>query len=62
MPEPKEIPVYTVFYTNDNGNLVRKEYIGNDHEDALIQATAEDNCVDVLLIFIGSVPDAIWQG
>lgn len=61
MAEPKEIPVYTVFYETQEGPLVRKEYIGNDHEDALKQAIAEDDCFDVKLIFIGSVPEAIWQ-
>ena len=61
-PEPKETPIYTVFWENYVNELVRREYIGNDHEDVLKQALAEPECIDVRLIFIGSVPDAIWQG
>ena len=62
LPEPKEIPVYTVFYLTPLLSVIRKEYLGNDHEDALKQARNESDCYDVILVFIGSVPDAIWQG
>jgi len=61
-PEPKETPIYTVFFMTYDESIHRKEYIGNDHEDALKQGLAEPDCQDVLLIFIGSIPDAIWQG
>lgn len=57
-----ETPTYTVFYENYEGYLIRVDgVIANDHEGALESTLQLADCRDVRLIFLGSIPEAIWH-